>query len=112
MTHGRAAPTRQGEPGVGHRRSRAAGGAGLGLAVVEAVVTAHGGTVAVTSSPGRTAFAVTFAMRSFVERRPAEFRGRWAGATVVSRCQVGEHGKYPERLECGAEVRDGARVLE
>lgn len=43
-----------------HSRSRAAGGTGLGLAIVHAVVTAHGGSVAMTSRPGRTAFTVTF----------------------------------------------------
>ena len=39
-------------------RSRAAGSTGLGLAIVAAVVEAHGGTVAVTSSPGATEFRV------------------------------------------------------
>jgi two-component system OmpR family sensor kinase len=39
-------------------RSRSAGSTGLGLAIVHAVVTAHGGTVSVTSQPGRTAFTV------------------------------------------------------
>jgi two-component system OmpR family sensor kinase len=40
-------------------RSRAAGSTGLGLAIVAAVVEAHGGTVAVASRPGETAFTVT-----------------------------------------------------
>jgi two-component system OmpR family sensor kinase len=39
-------------------RSRQNGSTGLGLAIVHAVVTAHGGTVAVTSRPGRTEFAM------------------------------------------------------
>ncbi|WJK38532.1 HAMP domain-containing sensor histidine kinase [Solwaraspora sp. WMMA2056] len=39
-------------------RSRAAGSTGLGLAIVHAVVTAHGGTVALTSAPGHTEFTV------------------------------------------------------
>jgi two-component system, OmpR family, sensor kinase len=39
-------------------RSRAAGSTGLGLSIVHAVVTAHRGTVSVTSEPGRTAFTV------------------------------------------------------
>ncbi|WP_069173982.1 sensor histidine kinase [Streptomyces griseus] len=42
-----------------HARSRATGSTGLGLAIVHAVVTAHGGTATVTSSPGRTAFRLT-----------------------------------------------------
>ncbi len=39
-------------------RSRAAGSTGLGLAIVSAVVTAHAGTVEVTSRPGLTQFTV------------------------------------------------------
>ncbi|MFE3328562.1 sensor histidine kinase [Streptomyces sp. NPDC059176] len=39
-------------------RSRHAGSTGLGLAIVQAVVAAHGGSVAVESVPGRTVFSV------------------------------------------------------
>lgn len=39
-------------------RSHAAGSTGLGLAIVKAVVTAHQGTVSVTSHPGHTSFTI------------------------------------------------------
>jgi two-component system OmpR family sensor kinase len=39
-------------------RSRAAGSTGLGLSIVHAVVTSHGGTVSVQSRPGSTTFTV------------------------------------------------------
>jgi two-component system OmpR family sensor kinase len=40
-------------------RSRSAGGTGLGLAIVDAVTTAHGGQVELSSCPGLTTFTVT-----------------------------------------------------
>ncbi|MFC9756971.1 sensor histidine kinase [Streptomyces sp. NPDC056921] len=40
-------------------RSRSTGSTGLGLAIVHAVITAHGGTATVTSSPGQTTFRLT-----------------------------------------------------
>jgi two-component system OmpR family sensor kinase len=39
-------------------RSRRAGSTGLGLAIAEAVIRAHGGTISLTSVPGRTEFTV------------------------------------------------------
>jgi two-component system OmpR family sensor kinase len=39
-------------------RTRESGGAGLGLSLVQAITSAHGGTVSVTSEPGRTRFEV------------------------------------------------------
>ena len=40
-------------------RTRASGGAGLGLSLVSAIAEAHGGSAAVTSKPGDTTFTVT-----------------------------------------------------
>jgi len=40
-------------------RSNGGGSTGLGLAIVQAVTTAHGGGVNVTSQPGRTSFVIT-----------------------------------------------------
>jgi len=40
-------------------RSRAAGSSGLGLAIVQAVTAAHGGSAGVTSRPGETRFTIT-----------------------------------------------------
>jgi signal transduction histidine kinase len=45
---------------VDDSRSQATGGSGLGLAIVRSIVTAHGGSVAVSSAPGQgTRFAIT-----------------------------------------------------
>ena len=39
-------------------RTRASGGAGLGLSLVAAIAQAHGGTASVSSSPGSTTFTI------------------------------------------------------
>ena len=43
---------------VDDSRTRGKGGSGLGLSVVQSLVTAHGGSVGVASVPGRTTFTV------------------------------------------------------
>lgn len=45
-------------------RSRRGGSTGLGLAIVSAVVSAHGGSIAVDSVPSATTFTVTLPLRS------------------------------------------------
>jgi two-component system OmpR family sensor kinase len=52
-------------------RSRAAGSTGLGLAIVAAVVAAHGGSVDVTSGPGRTGFTVRLPVTGAVPAVPS-----------------------------------------
>ena len=47
-------------------RSAGSGGSGLGLSIVKAIVERHGGTIAVTSRPGRTAFVITLPQGAIV----------------------------------------------
>jgi two-component system OmpR family sensor kinase len=56
-------------------RSRQAGSTGLGLAIVHAVVTAHGGTVAVSSEPGRTVFTVRLPHATVAQHGPEDVEG-------------------------------------
>ncbi|WP_305786034.1 HAMP domain-containing sensor histidine kinase [Symbioplanes lichenis] len=51
-------------------RSRAAGSTGLGLSIVHAVVTAHGGRVEVASVPGRTEFTVRLPLQPVSQPQP------------------------------------------
>ena len=74
-----------------------AGSTGLGLAIVKAVVTAHHGTVSVTSHPGRTTFTITLP-------RLAESPGD-GHPTVLSADEPG--GIEPGGIEPGA-IEPGA----
>ena len=81
-------------------RSRQHGSTGLGLSIVDAVVTAHGGRVAVTSAPGRPSSACTA-----TRRRPER------GAPAADPClaATGKPAKQ-RRTGCGARLGVVARV--
>ncbi|MBG0567843.1 sensor histidine kinase [Actinoplanes aureus] len=55
-------------------RSRAAGSTGLGLSIVHAVVTSHGGQVGVQSRPGQTVFTVMLPLIPTLEQKPQELQ--------------------------------------
>ncbi|MGW4212746.1 sensor histidine kinase [Lentzea sp. NPDC004789] len=48
---------------VDNSRTRQRGGSGLGLAVVQSLVQAHGGTITLTSAPGSTTFTIRLPRR-------------------------------------------------
>lgn len=56
-------------------RNRAAGSTGLGLAIVHAVVTAHGGTIAVDGTPGATTFTVRLPLAGAADALPVGAAG-------------------------------------
>ena len=68
-------------------RSRKAGSTGLGLSIVAAVVHAHGGTVALTSRPGRTRVRIRLPGRTPAKPGPAE-----TPAGHGARPASGDHG--------------------
>jgi signal transduction histidine kinase len=60
-------------------RSRAQGGAGLGLAIARSLVTAHGGQLSLSSQPGT---GTTALVRLPLTARTSAFARRFAGVTA------------------------------
>jgi two-component system, OmpR family, sensor kinase len=71
-------------------RSRNVGGTGLGLSIVHSIVTAHGGTVNLSSQPGRTTFIISLSPES--ERSKPVHRDR----TGAENRDVTVPGSQPE----------------
>jgi two-component system OmpR family sensor kinase len=69
-------------------RSRHDGSTGLGLAIVDAVVAAHGGTVAVHSRPGSTEFAVWLPAEGAAAPRTRESRSGADAARDTARADM------------------------
>ncbi|MCU1481373.1 MAG: sensor histidine kinase [Subtercola sp.] len=65
-------------------RSRHAGSTGLGLAIVYAVAEAHGGTVTVSSVPGRTVFRVVLPVRHTPPAAPGAAAGDRKGESALA----------------------------
>lgn len=57
-------------------RTRASGGAGLGMSLVKAIMAAHGGTASVSSVPGDTTFTLTFPDHPFTGPAGQESTGQ------------------------------------
>jgi two-component system, OmpR family, sensor kinase len=83
-------------------RSRAAGSTGLGLAIVAAVVEAHGGTVEVTSYPGRTAFVVTLPPKPPAAANSAAANSAAANSSVEPAVDLDEFEPQPVEAELPA----------
>ncbi|MBN1174742.1 MAG: HAMP domain-containing histidine kinase [Micromonosporaceae bacterium] len=79
-------------------RSRSTGSTGLGLAIVDAVTTAHGGRVEVTSVPGCTAFVVWLPLIGEAPGNPGlERRGSGRGPCGAGPCRPGSGAVPPAR---------------
>ncbi|WP_079191136.1 cell wall metabolism sensor histidine kinase WalK [Streptomyces sp. MNU77] len=78
--------------GTGTGTGTATGSTGLGLAIVQAVVSAHGGRVRVESEPGRTVFAIELPAETEATRR-AESAEAGAEAEAEAEAQPARHAE-------------------
>src|SRR5450759_2049425 len=76
-------------------RSRAAGSTGLGLAIVDAVTAAHGGSVDLTSQPGRTRFVITLPRLGSPSPQPASGPQTPSGPQASARPAAAPAGGSP-----------------
>ncbi|MFD4174387.1 sensor histidine kinase [Streptomyces anulatus] len=93
--------------GAGTGTGTATGSTGLGLAIVQAVVSAHGGRVRVESEPGRTVFVIELPAEAEATRR-AELAGAGAEAGAARRAESAGAGAGAARRAESAETGAGA----
>jgi signal transduction histidine kinase len=74
-------------------RSRASGGAGLGLAIARGIVEAHGGAIAVTSEPGQGACVRFTLLLAEGPAHRAQPREPVSGRRSADRRSAGRHGR-------------------
>ncbi|MFE7372931.1 sensor histidine kinase [Streptomyces anulatus] len=92
--------------GAGTGTGTATGSTGLGLAIVQAVVSAHGGRVRVESEPGRTVFAIELPAEAEAIHRAESAE---AGAEAEAEAEV-QPARHAESAEAGAGAEPALRA--
>jgi two-component system OmpR family sensor kinase len=92
-------------------RTRKTGGTGLGLAIVAALVTAHGGSVALRTAPGQGAtFRVTLPLAPEAQRyEPTEAEADDPESFTAPEGDFSGHGRRPGGVSRGASYPGGSR---